>query len=360
METQTELKIHDRPIALWIVGLVFLSAGIFILVETAGGQLLFSLIFGGVGLALLLLSNSLTITADRRGRMLKLDYRSLVNHSAKQIPFDNIARIELQRSASYSRGGTSYTYRVAAVLKDGSMVPFRSSYSSGVGGKQKLANQINAFLGLQQVDYSLGGLIRQASQQAQAVFQQQQEAQTGDESQERIANGVHWKVQTRAFGAQAVTRWHSSDFRTSGTFLNLAQKVRGQSNSMGRILGALEKPLFQQSLAIYGYGPDDTPDLEFANVLTQIDPRIGADFVAFSNDPIGSSQILNAWVAVALTNWAERHPLKQFMSGGIGQVSVLFSPNGVYVGVLGTLQANELDELAALGADLVRAQSIQS
>lgn len=360
MNTQdSQLVIRDTPLGLWFFGALFAGIGAFIFVGS-GGKELFLLLFVVVGLAVLVLSSTLTITADRLARTLRLEYRSLLGRNLKEISFDEIGSIHIQRSVSHRRGRTSSTYRVAATLKSGEVVPFRSYYSSGAGSKEQQAEQLRAFIGIGGLDSTPGGLIQAVPQMVQAALQSQQQAVSGVGPNEmRETNGVHWQVQVIGMGASPLTRWHSPDFVTPGSFLYIAQKAEGQAS--GGFLASLGATLFRQSISMYGFRPDDTPGIDRAGPLSPLDPGLEPYFMAFSNDPTSARQTLNPWAVMPLADWARRHPLKQFQSGsGMGQLVVLVGPNGVYLVSLGMLQPDALDELTALGVELVRSQGSQA
>jgi hypothetical protein len=302
------------------------------------------------GLFLLLRSTTLTVTADRTSSMLTLAYRSLVMRSKKEIPFSQVARIELELSGTRGR---QPSYRIVVVCKDGQILPFHAYYSSGTADKAKKVQQLQTFLGL------AGDGMSPASPAAlvQQIYQQQQEALTGSESQEHVTNGVHWQVQTTAFGSTPVTRWFSPDFKMDGGFLYLAQKVHGQSSGGGGLLGGLAKLLYQNSLKIFGFGEQDTPGLAQAELLTQLNPALEAGFLAFTSSPAAARRILNPYVTIPLAAWAARYPLKQLQAPGpFGQLAVLFSPLGLYLATMGAVLPEALDELTNLGVELVKSQ----
>jgi hypothetical protein len=152
-----------------------------------------------------------------------------------------------------------------------------------------------------------------------------------------------------------VTRWYSPDFKTTGGFLFLAQKVAGQSS--GGFMAAIGKALFQQSISMYGFKGDDVPNLAQAEMLASISPQLDTHFMAFTNIQTEAHQILNPWLQRPLAEWGNRYPLKQFQSkGGISQLVVLFSPNGVYLATMGVLQPEQVEELTALGVEMVKTQ----
>jgi hypothetical protein len=75
--------------------------------------------------------------------------------------------------------------------------------------------------------------------------------------------------------------------------------------------------------------------------------------MAFTSDPAGARQILNPWVERPLADWAQKYPLKQ---GNTNQLAVIFSPQGVYLATMGLVNPEFLQELTALGVELVKAQ----
>ncbi len=46
-------------------------------------------------------------------------------------------------------------------------------------------------------------------------------------------------------------------------------------------------------------------------------------------------------------------------AGNMSQLSILFSPLGVFLVTLGTLRPDQVDEITRLGVDLIRAQGIR-
>ncbi|MGB8984639.1 MAG: hypothetical protein WCC12_22420, partial [Anaerolineales bacterium] len=322
-----------------------------------------TLLFGGLGLIIILLPWGLTITASRQTRTLRLDYWSLYFlRRSRELSFDELAAVRVDSMRSGARSGQqTRSYRIEAVLKDNSIVPFRKYYSGGfLGGmrKQKIVDQLRAFIGLgQAIDESPVGLFRAVGQAAALEAAHQQESQTGPNEQERITNGVHWQLQSAAFGASPVTRWYSPDFKMGSGFLFVAQKMSGQST--GGLMAALGKALFQQSISLYGFKADDTPNISQAIPLDPIPPLIDFHFTAFTNNQAEARQILGPWTQNPLAEWAQRHPLKQFQSqGNFSQLVVLFSPNGVYAATLGTLQPDQVEELTDLGVEMVKTQGV--
>ncbi|MBN2116618.1 MAG: hypothetical protein JW730_08610 [Anaerolineales bacterium] len=355
MQNQNTITFRNIPFVSWLIGLVFLGGGIYFF-ELQGFSLI-TILFGTTGLVLLLAAWGLTITADRNTRILRLQYWSLYFlRRTREIPFDEIASIRVDSMRSATDDQHSPSYRIEAIRKDGSVIPFRTAYSSGSSSKQKIADQLRAFIGLGETfDESPAGFMRAINQAATLEAARQQEAQTGPNEQERITNGVHWKLQSTALGASPVTRWHSPDFKTRGGFLFLAQKVPGQST--GGFMAAIGKALFQQSISMYGFTADDAPNVSQAEMLTSVSPQLDSHFMAFTNIQAEARQILNPWMQHPLADWGQRYPLKQFQTkGSAAQLVVLFSPNGVYVATLGTLQPDQVEELTDLGVEMVKTQ----
>lgn len=320
----SQLVLHDIPIFLWVSSLILAGVGAFIIYKGVRAPAM-GLIFVAIGLSALLFSSALTITADRITRTLKLEYRSALRHTLKQVPFDEIDSFNVERSVSRTRG----TYRVVVTRKDGQVIPFRLYFSSGSRGKERQAGQLRDFIGVQ------------APQSHVAEIQE--------------TSGVRWQIQPMAVGGSTGVRWHSPDFKTQGVFLFVAQKAQGQNT--GGLLASLGSMFFRQSLSMCGFQADDTPGLDQAATLAPLDPALEPHFMAFTNDPASARQMLNSRAVMPLADWAGRYPLKQFQKGSrFSQLVMLFGPNGVYLVTLNPLQPDQVKELATLGAELVKSQ----
>jgi len=357
MDNQFEIKYRDYPIGSWIFALVGIGFGAFIVLTNTATRIT-GVIAIVVGLILLLLNYALTITADKQTRMLTLDYRSVIHHSSKEIRFDeiNTIRIDSRRTRNSKGSGHSTTYCIEAVLKNGEKLPFRSYYSGSFLLKQRTADGLRQFIGLAEtLDESPIGILRAAPKIGAMIAQTQQEANTGANAQEHITNGVHWFLQSRGMGVSPVTRWFSPDFKTRNGFLFLAQKVAGQSS--GGFMASLGNALFKQTIGLYGFTEAEMPDLAQADTLASLPPLIDTNFTAFTSDQTESRQILTPWVQNPLAEWGQHSPLKQFQSGArFSQLIVMFCPSGVYLATLGVLKPDQVDELTALGVEMVKAQ----
>lgn len=337
-QNDSQLVIRDIPIFQWILGVPFTIVGI--LVIDQGGPPAFGVFFTAVGLGFLLFSSVLTITANRLTRLLTLDYRSIFRHTRKQMPFDEIAGINVERTASPKRG---FTYRLTLLQKDGQIIPFQSSSSSGWKRKERRAVQLREFLGIQDFNRIPAGILPEELSRA---------------AENHETNGVHWRIQpmyTASSSAPTGARWHSPDFKTPGIFLFVAQKAEGQP-SQG-FLASLGSMFIRQALSLHGFSPEDTPGLDQAVTLAPLEPAVERHFLAYTNSPPSAHQLLNSRVAAQLADWGARYPLKQMQRGaGHGQLMALFGPTGIYLATLNLLRPGQAHELVSLGVELVKSQ----
>ena len=358
---ENEIKFRDYPILGWLFGLSAAGYSVYYLIFNFASPFKINAIVGlAVGLLLLIFGYGLTITADRQTRTLTLDYRSLLLHSVKEIRFDDIATIRIDSRISHNsrRGNRTTTYCIRAELKNGEVVPFRSYYSGGFFGKQKTVDGLRKFMGLPEtLDASPAGLLRAAPQIGAAIAKAQQQALTGANAEMRATNGVNWQLQPIGIGATPATRWYSPDFKTRGGFLFLAQKVAGQSS--GGFMASLGNALFKQTIGLYGFTGPEMPNFAQASALSSPPPLIDAHFATFTSDQTEARQILTPWVQNPLAEWGQRYPLKQLQMGArFSQLVVMFCPGGVYLATLGVLKPDQVEELANLGVELVKAQGM--
>lgn len=168
------LVIRDRPFVSWLLGIVFLAAGVFTARTLQQGASLvkdgLTLAFLVVAVVLLLTAGTFTITADRATQTLTLDKRSLLGKSTRGIPFSQIAAIDLESQPSLSIDSNAPTYRVVATLTDGQTVPFRSAYTSGSAAKLKEIGKLRSFVGVGG-PRAVAGAVTMGSQVVQAQFQ---------------------------------------------------------------------------------------------------------------------------------------------------------------------------------------------
>lgn len=356
--TDSQVVIKEGALGNYLMGGIFLVVAGFVAIVTTGEAWFFSGIMAIVALAMVLFSSSLTIIADRTTQTLTLAYRSLFNSNEKTFRFADIVSIDLAMSrrdySANARRRRKTTYRIEMTLKDGQVVPFRSYYSSGLHDKQGKVNQLRTVLGQPPVDYSLGGLVQAASSSVAEAYNRHQQAISGPQGQMQETNGVQWMTETRAFGAQPVTRWFSPDFKTPDSFTYLAQTMPGQNSLAGGLLGGIGDFLFKQSISIYGFDSQDTPHIDQAKTIESLDPRLAPHFTGFTSHPQQSRQLLNAWMSLPLVQWVERYPLRQ---GDSNQLVLMYSPKGTTLAVLGTVSQQKMDELISLGIEMVKSQT---
>jgi hypothetical protein len=361
MDTQNNtLTIREYPLALWIFGLVLLAVAGY----TAPGirsSWAITLITGVAGLLFFLFAAVLVVEADRMRGTLVIRRTSPLRRYVREIPVSSIAALQVDSHASSEvengRTRTSTAYRIVVITKDNETIPFRTAYTSGASAKEARARKLREFLGVGGADTtSLGGIIRQATGMAQQAFQERQESLTGPEAEEHVTEGVHWKLQTVAFGATAITRWFSPDQQCTSGFICLAQKVAGQALAAGGLLGGVSKLLYREVIQMNGFGSQETPGLDSADVLASFEPQLDPYFAVFTSDPAAAHQYLNPWSVAPLVDWATRYPLKQIQStrGLFGQLIVMICPTGTYVASSGNMIPEAVQELTNLGVALVK------
>ena len=348
-----QLSFRNYPIASIIFGIISIGSGIYFRAQRESWTAL--AIALAIGLSLFLLASVLDVNADRTTRTLTVSRRGLIQRYYEEIPFSEIATIQLgSRRNTDDDGRTSTSYRVEIALKDGNVIPFRKTYSSGRRSKEKQAQSLREFIGVGGTDSSFSGMFKAAAQMAQPKFQAEQESITGDQDEIHETNGVRWQIETISFGNMPLLRWTSTDIALSQSFIYLTQKLEGQNAlSSKKIMQPINNLLFKQSLQLYGFSAEYTPDINTAQVI-DLPADFAAHFMAYTDEPARALQTLNAWTILPLTRWAKEHPLtRENMSE---QLTILLGPQGLTMTLPGLMHAEFLDKFAELGAELVRAQ----
>jgi hypothetical protein len=368
------LVIKDYPLALWLIGAVLTVEGAlwelaFLALQPGGfwpagrelvtpGSLPYLIATGGlwpgaisflIGAPIALLSSALTVTADRLGGTLTLRYRSLLRSLVKEYPLSEIASVEVDSMHS-SRSSSSSSYRLALVLTSGNRVPLRSYYSGGDREKERKAQQLREFMGLTETN-------------ARPVTAFQAMRQLGTPSftlvREGATEGVAWRLESANFGGVPVSRWVCPNCKLPGSFLCLMQRPPDPKAAQGGggLVGKVSQMLYRQVLSLYGFDPGALPGFDAALPVEGLDQRLAPSFVSLTNDQAAARQCLNPWMVVPLADWVEQHPMKSVQSSGeAGQLIVLFSPEGTSVTWLNAVAPDQLETIARLGVDLVRAQ----
>jgi hypothetical protein len=366
MDTKDRLVIRDYPLLLGGLAAFFLVGSTWTFFTTPSLNLVTYLGILGVSLAVFFFAQGLTITADKTTRALTLDYRSAIVHTVKEFSFDEIDTIRVDSRKSGRHGGSgirsSSQYWLELILKTGEVIPIQPWYSSDFLFRQKHADDLRKFIGLAEpfIDETPLGMMRAIPKLGAMVAEQKREEWSAGQYQPSQTDGVNWEVQVRGMGSSPLSRWHSPDFKTPGTFLFLAQKVAGQAGSYGGgFMASLGQTLFKQSLALYGFSGADVPDLQTAQVFGPLDASIEPHFSAFTDEPVSARQLLNPWVQAPLARWAQKHPLRQFQaSEKLGQLALMYCPSGTYLATLGLLTPEQVQEITALGVELVKAQGV--
>lgn len=338
----------ERPWLFWIMGLVFGGLGIWLLFTPEMTSKIIAAVFIGIGLLLgVLLAATTRLSLDQARGVLEIDYHYLYRRAHKEIPLDELASIDIERSHSSDSG---YTYRLVFVMRSGEVIPLHSYYSSGYLGKQRMADQIRQAVGMP-------AYHEQLAQAAHSLIRPHIPAPIPERS--GVTNGVAWKIETRYYGAMPVTRWISQDFSLPGDFLLLAQNIPGMK-SPGGLMKAISGLFLRQFASIYGFSEGDLPGMNQARIIEQTDSRLAAYFTAISSSPDRLFRLLHPWVTTPLINWAAKRPLRQAASEteATGQLAMLIGPSGVILALFQDASGESLEELVNTGAEVVR--SLQS
>ncbi|MBM3153657.1 MAG: hypothetical protein FJZ96_15885, partial [Chloroflexi bacterium] len=305
MNDHNRLVLHDRPAILWFFGLMAIGIG-FALVFTARYDWFVSSGLFVLGAALLVLPAELTITADKAAGVLRLVHRSILGKRVREVGIGEIDSIRVERSQS-SDGGS--VYRVAVYLKDGQSIPFRSYYSSGYNSKAQQAGSLRDFLNVGGLEQDPGELLNPVSSLLQRSHERSRDLLASSPVEERFIMGIRWQVRKANYGGSSIVRIFTDEMKWTG-FLYLAQKAPGQSTPKGGMLASLNRMIFEQSIGMFGFDETDTPNREFGETVSSLDPQLEPHFTAFTSDPESARQLLDPWVVRPMAEWGSRHPLK--------------------------------------------------
>ncbi|MBN2386212.1 MAG: PH domain-containing protein [Anaerolineales bacterium] len=355
MNTNEKYIYREYPTALWFFSGVVLATGGYLYVKNPD-QWVILVVSVTIGLLILLLASILIVQADKSTGLLTITSRSLLRRKVTEIPIREITAVRVEQSRGQDDDGRRQTsYRIAVDLASGESVPFRSYYSSGFSAKAEEAQELRTFLGVSGEDQGAGNVLDALSSMAVQAQERARQELESTPTEERLIKGIRFKVQRANIGSAEITRLFTTEVTYPQGFLYLAQTAKGQSTGKG-LLASVSKTLFQQSIGIYGFGEADTPNREFGEVLSPLEPSLETHFMAYCSDPEIARGYLTPSVSRPLAAWGEGHPLKtvNFVSNA-NQLIVLFSPRGLYLAVMGSPASQALDQIAALGADLVQA-----
>ena len=360
MSNSNRLVITDRPVAAWFGGLIFCAAGIFIATQ---GSLLMGAIFGGIGLVVLLLGgfgSQLVIDKDE-GAVRLVKYTLVGKQVVRELLIDEVTSAEVRRAGRN-------TYRIELLLKDGSYQPLTDYSTSGTLSKQVRADKIRNFLGPQKLEdraaavLGISGVREQLAQQMYRPRPLDDSPAGAEDSGD--TDGVTWEIRRLISPSGGkVTRWFSAGARTGGGFVMLIQggSDRPGGKGLGGLLGSLANMVYKQFIGMYQIGGDETPGLENAQPVQNLEPRLAQNFASLTDDSYTARQMLNPWAAGPLAEWAARHPaggIQVMRDNDYGPMFALFSPKGVTIAFASQIDDPAMvEEITRLGVELVKANS---
>lgn len=337
-ESPNRLQIREYPILLWIFGGIFLviSAWMVINQQAAWTSALFFLLGA---LFVFVFGHITTILVDKEVGTLTIRSQSLLRNVVKEYALHEIASVYVETN----RDSDGATYRVTIGLTNGESVPFHSYYTSGLAGKERLAQKLGDILNLPEPKEKSHGLSFDLNQ----VFQTVQEGATQE---------VTWRIEKAGLGTAEVTRWITTATQLPSGFLLIVQKPKNsQLFKSAKYFNPISRLLYEQVMKIFGFYEETTPWLSQASPIEPPEPRLDPYFETLTSDPFAARQILTPWFVIPLVHWAEKHPLNQVQPGGnIGQLTVLLSPQGLKLAWIGEPAPELVDELVNLGVELVK------
>jgi len=347
--------LKEYPVAPGLGGILAVAFSLIVTLHDGGESWWLVLLAGAIGVTMVLVASVLTVSKDIGRAVLVLDHRSLLRRSTREIPLKEVTGVNLTSSRT-SKGGR--TYEVELVLRSGERVGLRGQSFAGRAGRERQAERLRTALGV-------GGPPRAP---ATTSWQGAEPAPRGagipsDRPRAGVTAGVSWQIDDLAFGGAPITRWRSSEFGFRGNFLLLVHEPRARGSSStgwgADLVGFASSMLFPRLLGLYGFTGADTPGLDAAGPVEPADPHLERCFVTRTSDPAAARSLLNPRAVRALLDWVERHPPDGSEATSAltsAQLVVLFSPAAVYVATFRAPTAGHVEEVCALGAELVRAQ----
>lgn len=348
--TSNQFNITFYPFVFWGFGLVWLTLTSLLVLWND-----FSLLQDFIGLLFVLISSAIfwvapsieTIIADKSTRILTIKTaRPILGANITEIFLDEIVDCQLRKETIHGESGTEYVYRVVILKKSGEIVPLTQSFASEHDGKAAIVSRLVVFLGLPG-NPSLANLPQTVPSQAN-----QSGASFGSP---QVTSGITWRLDRQTVLSMTVVRWACSDFSWPGrNFLVVLQQAFSINNKLGRMsVGATRKNLLL-TIASYGVFSEDQPNFDEFEMLPP-NPQLDTDFVCLSNAPDTAVKLLNAAIINTLHYWAECHPARKLTVGDqMMQMVVILSPSGTYLCALGKPDPGELDDMIALGVEIVR------
>lgn len=355
------LVIANYPVMIWIMSAVFIVFSLF--VTLMDGPLYLGLCFGGAGLLVFIAFGlGSRLVMDKREGVARLTEYTIAGKRVRELLLNEILAAE---TASTGRN----SYRTELVLDGGESLPLTNYSMSGLVRIQLQTDKIQRFLGKEQADERVAsalGISRIKDQLLDQMYQPTAlEGPRGDH-ESGLTEGVSWQIQrvSSASGGK-ITRWFSSDARTSGGFVMLVQGGGTQSaaGGLGGLLGSFSQLAYKQYIGMYQIGAEEVPGLERAQPVQNLDPRLAAAFFNLTDDSYGARQVLNPWAVAPLAAWAAHHPVRGLQlvrDNTFGPLFVLFSPKGVTLAFASQIDRPEMiAEITRMGVELVKANSTQ-
>lgn len=159
-ENQNSMVIKERGILVFLVGIIFASAGFLVILNPdffINRPPMWSGLVGIlIGLFVVFVVKITTITLDKNTRKIVFRRKTLINEKSKEYDLGSIKQLELQQiytSSSKGRGG--YSFKLVFILDTGEEVPLNPYGSSVVRviGKQiitekEIGTRISNFLNI--------------------------------------------------------------------------------------------------------------------------------------------------------------------------------------------------------------------
>jgi len=351
--------IRDIPFTMWIFGLVIIGIGIFGYFR-GFLPIWMSLLLIGIGVVLILLPAVVNVYVDSGRRILEIERIRLIGSKRIEVQTNQISRIFVERRIGHdSEGSNSYTYRVILILDTGEQIPLSNSSTGARRKHERHAEAIREAIGIDSVDRSPESLGEAFAQAMHLMPVPEQESITGVPVGVQESDGIRWQLDTFQIGGppegSIVHRWSSTDVDLGNDFVYLVQRMEGVGEQKG-LMKLAGKFLIKTSLQMFGFDESYTPGIDHAKTVEDVDKRLLAEYFIYTNDPSAVHQLINPWIVMPLIRWSDRYALARGKKEMQHQLSVLFSPLGLYVSLMGKLDQAEIDELVAMGLELVRAK----
>lgn len=252
-----------------------------------GGLLLLPVLIA-VGVAL---GEVVTCQLDLDTRTVTLRRATLIRRSQQQFNFDDIQTVSVQRDSS----GEYTTYRLVFALKSGEIIPLTGTTSTGKGGKDKLAQQITAYINqarLNPINPALDGVVRIENQ--------------GE------TDGVRWQIAfVTANDNVPLSRWSTTEAHFTGGFILLMPAMGAKTAAMpGGLAGSIARMAYGQYLRMLDLSEQDMPGFADAQLLPGDHIGLEKGFTILTSNPAAAKAWLTPRRLRQLTAWIQSNPLQ--------------------------------------------------